>query len=773
MAVATAVGRSDAPTGTPSVSTPTAGEPNVTTPAGSEVAAAIPRSAARDAAIGGELAGGGQPNLDTTAPAARQIARQSGAVAGGPNLAGPVPTMVVAAPASATLAGGGAAAATDIGPQATVVAAAAASASGGGPISGELAAVAYSGPSGGSSGGETTGAPRFQRAEAVAGTTGAPAIGGGSGSPTRAASGPTFAASVRVETVSLAGAAMSGGADAGSLIAAQGIEAARLGGGVNAPAETGPVGALAGPSNIDVVAVGTAGDAVGARQSSPSRADGPAVGDAVNPGAPLARSTALSLPAGTTQVASVDIPDMTGDNAVDQATMEHLMGDVADTDMTRQATESGLAVNVAAREGPGGIGAEPTVDVGLNSRRALRESVQVQVREARFVRRDVGGLPNTSTAAVVAADSFRNRVPRGTGNEPSGGRGAPPPQTEEAVERGLAFLARYQLSDGSWNLRSINNEPAALVSDTAATALSLLAFQGAGYHHREHKYKDVVLNGINYLVKHQKADGDLFLPLDDQSNASVWLYSHAIATLALCEAYGMTQDPELREPAQKALNFIVSSQHPERGGWRYSPQFGSDTSVTGWMMMALKSGELSNLDVPSETYVKIKQWLDRSQASSSERHLYRYNPYAPDTETQRHGREATKTMTAVGLLMRLYSGWTRENPDMQRGADFLSQNPPTIGTARDPQRDTYYWYYATQVMFHMGGEQWQKWNAYLHPLLVNTQIKQGPMAGSWDPRGPVPDRWAPHAGRLYVTTMNLLSLEVYYRHLPLYEETAK
>jgi hypothetical protein len=73
----------------------------------------------------------------------------------------------------------------------------------------------------------------------------------------------------------------------------------------------------------------------------------------------------------------------------------------------------------------------------------------------------------------------------------------------------------------------------------------------------------------------------------------------------------------------------------------------------------------------------------------------------------------------------------------------------------------------------MGGEHWQLWNSRLHPLIVQSQVPAGPLAGSWDPKGPVPDRWGPHGGRLYVTTLNLLSLEVFYRHLPLYEETAR
>jgi hypothetical protein len=130
-------------------------------------------------------------------------------------------------------------------------------------------------------------------------------------------------------------------------------------------------------------------------------------------------------------------------------------------------------------------------------------------------------------------------------------------------------------------------------------------------------------------------------------------------------------------------------------------------------------------------------------------------------------------MTAVAMLMRMYAGWRRETPDMQSAADYLAQYPPAVGDAKTPYRDTYYWYYATQVMFHMGGKHWEDWNQKLKPILIDGQVKSGPQEGSWDPKNPVPDRWSIHAGRLYLTTMNLLSLEVYYRHLPIYEDTAK
>jgi hypothetical protein len=237
----------------------------------------------------------------------------------------------------------------------------------------------------------------------------------------------------------------------------------------------------------------------------------------------------------------------------------------------------------------------------------------------------------------------------------------------------------------------------------------------------------------------------------------------------------MTQDPALREPAQRALDYIAAAQSPQLGGWRYAPQVSSDTSVSGWMLMALKSGDLAGLSVSEKTYQLVVRWLDRAQGDQP--HLYRYNPDAPDTPTQRHGRVPSATMTAVGLLMRLYTGWNRNHPAMQAGGQYLLENLPGMSDLGDPvasrRRDTYYWYYATQVMFHLGGEHWRVWNGRLHPMLVNSQVTSGPYAGSWEPFRPVPDRWAAHAGRLYVTTMNLLSLEVAYRHLPLYDSTAR
>ena len=432
---------------------------------------------------------------------------------------------------------------------------------------------------------------------------------------------------------------------------------------------------------------------------------------------------------------------------------------------------SGPQLDSLLENGPVGRSNTPNQAAVILPGDSLPEIAAMDSSQGLKRRRDLGVPWILSELEVASVDSFSRRTKRTEGGAPPTPAGAVGPATEEAIERGLEFLARVQNNDGSWSLQGHGSD-VVLRSDTAATGLSLLAFQGAGYTHRQHKYANTVSRGLKFLLDNQKTNGDLYRTENQISNENVALYSHGIAALALCEAYGMTQDSELKSPAQECIDYIVATQHRRRGGWRYVPQISSDTSVTGWMMMALKSGQLSGLEVPKETYAGIENWLDSAQSEDGRTDRYRYNPFAPDTPTQRHGRIPTPTMTAVGMLMRMYSGWHRDNPSMQSAADYLMDYPPQMGTRRSPQRDGYYWYYSTIVMFHMGGRHWQRWNGYLKPVLLDSQITTGEWAGSWDPIIPVPDRWSPHAGRIYVTTMNLLNLEVYYRHLPIYDESA-
>ncbi|HEX4130739.1 MAG TPA: hypothetical protein VHZ24_11910 [Pirellulales bacterium] len=434
-----------------------------------------------------------------------------------------------------------------------------------------------------------------------------------------------------------------------------------------------------------------------------------------------------------------------------------------------------VPVRIAEPAGPGGMGGPPGIDLGLPSRLARSESDAIHTAPSRMILERSGGAPAIDARVrdtAVEGLKQRDRASRGQIAESRGGTAG----TERAVELGLDFLARHQSRDGSWSLhqwqagRSYDDPaPASMQSSTAATGLALLAFLGAGYTHTDGKYQSVVAGGLDDLTGHQKPDGDLFVPQDEQSNVNVWLYSHGIASIALCEAYGMTRDVRLREPAQRALEFIVYAQHPTEGGWRYSPQQGSDTSVSGWQVMALKSGELAGLSVPSETYAKVIRWLDAAQGAGGNPARYAYRPNSRFTNQ----REPSRVMTAEALLMRQYLGWRRDNENMIAGADWLRGDLPQFGTVTRETpaglRDAYYWYYATQVMFQMQGNYWEQWNQHLRALLVDSQEQSGGLAGSWHPLRPVPDRWGSEGGRLYVTALHLLMLEVYYRHLPIYQ----
>jgi hypothetical protein len=128
------------------------------------------------------------------------------------------------------------------------------------------------------------------------------------------------------------------------------------------------------------------------------------------------------------------------------------------------------------------------------------------------------------------------------------------------------------------------------------------------------------------------------------------------------------------------------------------------------------------------------------------------------------GGAPTNVMTAEGLLCRQYGGWKRGFKPLNEGVDFLLERyPPNRNNA-----DMYYWYYATQVMHHMGGRPWDTWNSKLRDILVDAQATRGHEAGSWTPQG----HHDHQGGRVYMTALALCTLEVYYRHLPLYQENA-
>jgi hypothetical protein len=327
--------------------------------------------------------------------------------------------------------------------------------------------------------------------------------------------------------------------------------------------------------------------------------------------------------------------------------------------------------------------------------------------------------------------------------------------SETAVGQALKWLVEHQMADGGWNFNhGVNNKHAGPVNDpgherstSGATAMALLPFLGAGQTHREGKYQETVQRGLYYLGRQMKVSpngGDLS-GLEGGN-----LYSHGLAAIALCEAYAISQDKALAAPAQQAINYIVYAQDKTGGGWRYRPGEPGDTSSFGWQLMALKSGHLAYLDVPPKTIAGAIHFLDSVQGGSGARFGYLGPGDGPAT-------------TAIGLLCRMYLGAPKDQRGLEAGVAFIGELGPS-------KNNMYFNYYATQVMHHWGGAPWKKWNEAMREQLIATQVERGTHSaekGSWWTPG---QQHGDAGGRLYETSLSTMTLEVYYRHMPLYRQ---
>ena len=254
-----------------------------------------------------------------------------------------------------------------------------------------------------------------------------------------------------------------------------------------------------------------------------------------------------------------------------------------------------------------------------------------------------------------------------------------------------------------------------------------------------------------------------------------WIYSHAIATMAMAELLLMSNDFKLKKSVREATKLCLRAQNDGRG-WRYGIKPGdNDTSVTGWMVLALKTAKQCRLGLPKgafqNSFEGALKWLDYATASNGK---VGYN--VPGDEGSRLAAGHTdpypfskdlSCMTAVGVLCRLFSGESRRVASIRSGVDILSQQPPVWHEQKGRSLSTiniYYWYYATYAMFQFGGKPWLAWNEKMQKALIDTQRAEykddsPEVDGSWDPIG----EWGISGGRVYSTALGAMTLEVYYR----------
>jgi hypothetical protein len=349
--------------------------------------------------------------------------------------------------------------------------------------------------------------------------------------------------------------------------------------------------------------------------------------------------------------------------------------------------------------------------------------------------------------ARVAADRLKAAQPFGAS-----------PRTEAAVAAALEWLASAQSADGRWDAdafgagretRTLGHDRrgAGAQADTGVSGLALLAFLGNGETHLEGKHREHVQRGLEFLLASQAGNGSLA----GNSEFFAAMYSHGIATLALSEAYALSGDERLLPGLRRALQYTIDSQH-HGGGWRYQPYDAGDMSQFGWQLMALKSAELGGIPVPSTTRLRMTSFL-RSCSSGRSRGLASYRP----------GDRVSRTMTAEALACRYFLAAENGPAAIDEAAAYLLEERPGEGAA-----NYYYWYYGTVALFQRQGDDWTRWNTALQGELLARQRWDGAAAGSWD----ADDQWGGYGGRVYSTSLAALSLEVYYRYLPLHVQQA-
>lgn len=327
-------------------------------------------------------------------------------------------------------------------------------------------------------------------------------------------------------------------------------------------------------------------------------------------------------------------------------------------------------------------------------------------------------------------------------------------ETERAVELALQWLKSRQSADGAWSVDAENSKPSLNVN--GATGLALLPFLTAdglkwtNGSEWSSEYKDAVESGLDYLIQHGKTGAD-FKGVRFHEPGEPF-YNHALATLALGEAYVMTRNKAYLEPAQGGLEYILYSQNPDSGVWDGSAHPLDNITSTYWNVETLRvySNFLIYKKSSSEKLCKTTQnvrlFLDSVQNASHD---------------ARSTSDYITTKAAQELLLRMYLYRFDAISDLEDSVERLCKSGLTS--------DSYYNYIATQIAFHHGDAPWKDWNAAMREKLINTQIQEGEEAGSWDfskeqsrqnvgfPSSPLID-----------TALSALTLEVYYRSKPLY-----
>lgn len=323
-------------------------------------------------------------------------------------------------------------------------------------------------------------------------------------------------------------------------------------------------------------------------------------------------------------------------------------------------------------------------------------------------------------------------------------------EIDEATKRGVTFLLKEQ--DKSGAIREFG------MHDTAMTSLSLLAMAAVGHLPGDPTPEgEAAQRALDFLLSKGVQDADGYFGARDNSR----MYGHGIATLALAELLGMSNDgtsrERIRDACKRGVELILRAQQVQKsrkqdeGGWRYTPKANdSDLSVSIWQLMALRSAKNAGLEVPSDAINRAVGYIRNSFRKPP-------NPASPTGFSYTPGAVAEWSTAAEGLLALQVCG-EYEAMEVKETSDWLLKNPPKGSGSR--QKWFYYGtYYYAQGMYQRGGQHAAESAKFVREALLPLQEKDGNWKAASDAE----------KNRIYCTAMALLSLSVKYHFLPIYQ----
>ena len=335
------------------------------------------------------------------------------------------------------------------------------------------------------------------------------------------------------------------------------------------------------------------------------------------------------------------------------------------------------------------------------------------------------------------------------------------PESERALQKGLAWLSRNQGPEGNWHS-----------NDLWLVGMGALAFLSAGYLPGRGRYGGTVTRALKYVTRNAKPSGLLNI-----SNAQRDMYNHGLATFALGQAYGMTSDKELSKVLDKALKLISNTQ-AEDGGWDYRARRqsrGHDLSLAVMQAKALRGAMDSGLEVSPEVVGSAIQSVRRYYKTRSGKNGLS-NPKAAMLEAGQFtysGNHGTLAMAAAGVVCMQefgqYADWRiAKNLDVIQVA-VGRQAAPGSRSGKLPCEDSYTLYYVGQALYQVGGKRWRESYPKLRNFLVASQmLNAGDPAqdGMWRDQ----KRVGGQPGDLYGTAVACFVLAMPNRYLPILQE---